>query len=298
MIKRTIEISNEPAYCHFRDRQLVVHYRKTNEEKTVPIEDIGIVLFSHPALSYSHQLLSALLENNVAVVFCDAKHQPAGTLLPMPGHTLVGERLRAQVTCGEPLKKRLWQDIITQKIRNQASVLNALHKDGKPIQLIAEKVGLGDARNAEARAAKEYWKRLFDEFSFRRNPDEADINMLLNYGYTAVRAAMGRALAVSGLHAGIGIHHQNQYNAFPLADDMMEPLRPMVDKRVFTIVQSEGIPDELNPALKKELLEVLTDDVLINDRSYPLFEAMQHYSASLARSFVENRRHLLLPAIS
>jgi CRISPR-associated protein Cas1 len=294
MIKRTLYFSN-PARLSTRTEQLVVK-REHEEEISVPIEDIGLVILDHVQLSYTQALISKLLENNCAVIFCNDTHHPTGMLLNLDGHTLQSQKFKAQIEASLPLKKQLWQQTVQAKIENQAKLLRMQRKEAKYLEELAGKVKSNDADNCEALAASYYWKHLFPAFlQFTRHREGDPPNGLLNYGYAILRAVCARSLTASGLLPTLGIFHRNQYNAYCLADDIMEPYRPYVDKVVCDIVRDNGQLLEMRGDLKKILLGIPAMDVIIDDEKSPLMNAMQRTTASLARCFEGKQRKILYP---
>lgn len=301
MIKRTLYFGN-PAYLRFKDEQLVVSLPEASmlPEKdrsvTIPIEDIGVVVIDHPQITLSHVLIDALLGNNVAMITCDSRHMPAGLLLPLEGNTTQQERFKLQINASEPLRKQLWQQTIRQKILNQAEVLKRQGRKIENMRYWADQVKSGDTENHEARAAAYYWGELFDSaLDFRRDPDGCAPNNLLNYGYAILRATVARSLVASGMLPTFGIHHHNRYNAYCLADDMMEPYRPFVDKLVLEIMEGDEIPEELTKSHKTRLLQIPVLDVTINNRRSPLMLATQQTAASLAKCFQGSLRKIEYP---
>lgn len=292
MLKRTLYIAN-PYHLKLKDRQIVFR-PKQGEERTVPIEDIAFVVLEHPQISMTMPLIAALNANNVAVIFCNEKHMPSSMLLNLDSHHLQGELFRYQMDATMPLKKQLWKQTIEQKIKNQAALLKKLNKPVGALPSYAKSVVSGDATNREGTAAREYWKNLFgNEFIRDRYGDPP--NALLNYGYIVLRAAVARALAGSGLLATLGIHHHNRYNAFCLADDMMETYRPIVDETVFMLWESGTDDMILNKEIKAYLLGVLTADVTIGKVSRPLMVALSITTASLSRCFMGEIKKMVLP---
>lgn len=295
MIKRTLYFGNE-AYLSVQKQQLVVRYPDNGAKKTVPIEDIGVVLLDHYRLTLSVPLLNRLLENNVAVISCDAQHLPLGMFLNLNGNTLQQEYFARQIAVTPAKKDRLWKQTIQAKIGNQAALLE---KQGIPILNMkrwATKVKNGDPDNLEARAANYYWKRLFPKTpAFTRDRFGAAPNGLLNYGYTLLRGMVARALVGSGLLPTLGIHHHNKYNAYCLADDIMEPYRPFVDEMVLTLVQ-KGL-QELTAESKQLLLQLPSRDLRINRQKSPLLLAIQQTTASLQQCYTGDRKTLKYPQI-
>jgi CRISP-associated protein Cas1 len=309
MIKRTLYFGN-PAYLKTVNEQLVVetsHPTLAKGEgdeiqkvsKSIPIEDIGLVLLDHQQVTITQALLAKLLANNTAVISCDDTHHPTGLLLNLDGHSLQSQKFAAQLEATVPLKKQLWQQTIAAKINNQAAMLAFRRQEHKILLNLSATVKSGDSDNCEAQAAAYYWKRVFpDEFNFRRERYGPPPNNLLNYGYAILRAMMARSLVASGLLPVMGIHHRNQYNAYCLADDIMEPYRPFVDYVVFQLVRSNGQYLEMSPSMKKALLEIPAIDVLIDGKKSPMMNAVQRTTASLAKCFEGSNRKILYPVFA
>lgn len=295
MIKRTLCFSH-PAYLSLRNGQLVVkldpHDDEPERQASVPIEDIGVVVLDHRQITLTHGVLSALVDNNAAVVTCDDRHMPIGLLLPLEGNTIQSERFRDQIDASLPLRKQLWQQTVQQKIRNQAALLHELHGiEVGNMKKWAGEVLSGDSTNLEGRAAAFYWSHMFPTLpSFTRSRKGDYPNSLLNYGYAILRAIFARALVGSGLLPTLGIHHHNRYNAYCLADDVMEPYRPYVDRLVVQTMAECG-DVEITTDIKRHLLTVPTIEVTISGQRSPLMVAATQTTASLARCFSgENRR--------
>lgn len=271
--------------------------KKGDEVHSIPVEDMGLLVLSHPAISYTHQLLYELLEQNVAVLFCNRQHMPEGLLLPFEDNQLHQARLQIQAEATKPLKKRLWQQVVRAKIKAQSKVLFEKHGADDGLKLLIPKVKSGDPSNVEARAAKQYWKSLFKDDRFRRKHDSPDLNALLNYGYAIMRAAVARSITAAGLHPSMGIHHHNQYNPYCLADDLMEPLRPFVDAEVYDLyIQFESsLEIEVSKETKQPLLQLLTKDVIIAEKSYPLLESLHTMAFSLAQCYSGEAKQIELP---
>jgi CRISPR-associated protein Cas1 len=282
-----------------REQQLVLQYPKELgvPEKTVPIEDIGVLILDHQQVVITQMLLAALLDNNVAVITCNEQHMPAGMLLNLDGHTVQTEIFRHQLNASEPLRKNLWMQTIQAKLRNQASLLEQIGIPGDVLREFAKNVRSGDPDNLEARGAAHYWRHLFpSHMQFVRHRHGDPPNNLLNYGYAILRAVVARSLVGSGLLPTLGIHHRNKYNAYCLADDVMEPYRPFVDERVLQlVVQDRADAQELTSAIKGKLLSIPTVDVRIDGKKSPLFVAVQRTTASLAQSFQGEHRKALYP---
>ncbi len=297
MIKRTLYFGS-PAYLKTKDEQLVIEMQDTGETKTAPIEDIGILILDHQQITITQAVLAKLLANNTAIITCDNTHHPVGMQLSLDGHTLQSQKFKAQLEVSVPLKKQLWQQTIAAKITNQANLLQQERIESKYLINLSANVKSGDSNNCEARAAVYYWKNIFPDFlQFRRERYGPPPNNLLNYGYAILRAIVARALVCSGLLPTLGIHHRNQYNAYCLADDIMEPYRPFVDKVVCHIITMNGNFLEMTPVMKKQLLEIPAMDVMIEGQKSPLMNAVQRTTASLAKCFESGSRKILYPEL-
>lgn len=310
MIKRSLYFGN-PAYLSLKLRQLVIRKPEVKGDmpdfddvvsfsdvvKTIPVEDIGLIVLDCPQITVTEGLLEALLENNCAVVTCDKSHLPVGLLLPLYGNKVQTERYAEQIAASLPLKKQLWQQTVQCKIRNQAAMLKYVTGvEARNMLIWADSVKSGDADNLEGRAAAFYWKTLFlDNPRFTRG-DEDIVNVMLNYGYAIVRAIVARALVGAGLIPTLGIHHHNRYDAYCLADDIMEPYRPYVDKLVVEIVE-EGVPEEFDVDVKRRLLELPVREVIIDDVRRPLMLAVSQTANSLRKCFSGELRKLVYPAM-
>ena len=296
MIKRTLHFGN-PAYLKTTHDQLVVE-RPDLPASTVPIEDIGLVVLDHQQITISQALLAKLLDNNVAVITCNHTHHPTGLLLNLDGHTLQSQRFQDQLESSLPLRKQLWQQTVEAKIRNQAAALAQRRIENKYLLNLAAKVKSGDAGNLEAKAALYYWDKFFPDYlEFTRQREGPPPNNLLNYGYAIVRAMVARALVGSGLLPVMGIHHRNQYNAYCLADDIMEPYRPYVDLLVYQQVRTHGKFLELSPDMKKEFLSLPATDVQIDGQTSPMMVAITRTTASLAKCFEGSARKIIYPVL-
>ena len=299
MIKRTLFFGN-PAYLSVRNDQLVVQLAEDKSRdplvKTIPIEDIGVIVLESRQLTITSAAMDALLQNNCAVITCDAKHMPSGLFLPLEGNTLQSERFKAQLTASLPLRKQLWQQTVQAKIHNQASVLNRLRQEEVGCMLKWESaVKSGDSSNLEGRAAAYYWKCFFPDIEqFTRERESDAPNSLLNYGYAILRGVVARALVSTGLLPTMGIHHHNRYNAYCLADDIMEPYRPYVDELVLRIYDESPLA-ELTVQVKRKLLEIPVLDVVIDGKRSPLMIAVTTTTASLMKCFEGETRKLLYP---
>lgn len=306
MIKKTLYFGN-PAYLSLKDCQMVIRMPEivntdlpdlfeTKTTKTIPIEDIGVVVLDNKQITVTHGLMEALLENNCALITCDSSRLPVGLMLPLCGHTTQNERFRYQLESSLPLRKQLWQQTIQTKIKNQAKILQAQGCTADNMLVWVEKVRSGDAENLEARAAAYYWKNVFPSLDkFYRDRNGTPPNNLLNYGYAILRAIIARALVSSGLLPTLGIHHHNRYNAYCLADDIMEPYRPYVDKLVIDIILSGEDYTQLSTVVKSKLLSIPVLDVIIDGTRKPLMIAASTTTASLAKCFEGEIRKIAYP---
>jgi CRISPR-associated protein Cas1 len=255
-----------------------------------------VLILDHSQITITQPTLSRLLHNNTAVITCDETHHPIGLFLNLDGHTLQSQRFKAQTEASVPLKKQLWQQTVEAKIVNQAKLLVQEGQRNQLLLNLAKKVKSGDSDNCEAQAANYYWKNIFPEFlNFTRFREGEPPNNLLNYGYAILRAVVARSLVGSGLLPTLGIFHRNQYNAYCLADDIMEPYRPYVDKVVCDIVRMNGKFLDMTTKMKEQLLGIPAMDVLLNDEKSPLMVAVQKTTASVAKCFEGKARKILYP---
>ena len=308
MIKKTLYFGN-PAYLSLKNSQMLIRLPevernetlpdkfKAEAVRTIPIEDIGVVVLDNNQITLTHGLMEKLLSNNCALVTCDNKRMPYGMMLPLSGNTTQTERYRYQIDASLPLKKQLWQQTVEAKIKNQAHVLSVT--TGAVVKNMHKwrvDVKSGDPDNYEARAAVYYWANLFSDIEkFVRSREGEPPNNLLNYGYAVLRAVVARSLVASGLLPTLGIHHRNKYNAYCLADDIMEPYRPFVDKLVIEIMQSSSDITEITKEHKSQLLNIPVLDVIINNKRSPLMIAVQQTTASLAQCFMGDIRKIKYP---
>lgn len=297
MIKRTLYFGN-PAYLHKKDNQLKVKRKADNEIiGSVPLEDIGAILLDHPQVTITHALMAALLERNTAIISCDEKHLPVGLMLPLDGNTLQSERFNYQIEASEPLKKNLWAQTVKAKIENQAALLTRCGIDNKRLLALVPQIQSGDPNNIEGRAASVYWKLLFDKIEFTRNRFGEFPNPHLNYGYAILRAIVARALVGSGMLPTLGIFHRNKYNAYCLADDIMEPYRPFCDEISYNMVVDGKIEDdEITREQKIELLGIASIDVTFNEVKSPLMVGVSRTTNSLLECFRGDRRKIIYPS--
>ncbi len=309
MIKRTLYFGN-PAYLSLENGQLLIKLPEVEKNKdlpeiikrasktAIPIEDIGVVILDHQQITITQALIAALLENNVAFIPCDSTHHPFGLMLPLSVHTVQSERFRVQIDASIPLKKQLWQQTVNSKIYNQAILLKKKGIEIENMMTWAANVRSGDPDNYEARAAAYYWKSIFPEkLNFFRRRDGEPPNQLLNYGYAILRAIVARGLVASGLLPTFGIHHRNKYNAYCLADDIMEPYRPFVDEIVCRIVDDGEDFNELTLSLKRKLLEIPALDITIGGEKSPMMVGIQRTTASLVRCFDGSSKKIIYPVL-
>ena len=294
MLKRALFFST-PFCLSLKNNQMIIHTKEMPEiQKSVPIEDIGFVVLEHQQTNITLPLLNALSDNNVAVIFCGNDFMPNAMLMNLDSNKTQGESYRAQIEASEPLKKGLWKQIVEAKIRNQAKLLNKLGKNGDKLKPLYMNVKSGDVDNREGVAAKIYWGELFGA-DFIRSREGVEPNNMLNYGYTLLRAAVARALMGSGLFPAFGIFHRNRYNAFPLADDIMEPYRPYVDEIVFNMYANGE--RKLTKDVKSQLLRLLFTDTSFGKITRPLDVGLTMTSASLVKCFSGIQKKIAYPLL-
>lgn len=292
MIKKSILIENKTSITA-KNLQLII--KSEIRESTIPIEDIGFLVLDHQEIYVSLPAMNLMVENNTAVIICGKNHLPNGMFLNLNSHHIQQEVFKNQIDASIPLKKQLWQQTIIEKITNQGILLAKITEKKNTFEFLASKVLSGDTTNMEGVAAQQYWKSFF-EIDFKRERYGDYPNNFLNYGYAILRAATARALSGSGLLNTLGIHHKSKYNAFALADDIMEPFRPLVDEKVFEIIQNYD-EQELNTKIKSELLQVLTRTVYFKDEKSPLMVALQKTASSLQQCFMGNRKKIKYPKL-
>lgn len=294
MIKRSLFFTSAVSLS-LKNAQIVISFKENEREKTtIPIEDVGYVILENQQIIITLPLLNALIDNNVALIVCDRNFMPHCQLQPLSANTTQAECYKNQIKASEPLKKNLWKQVVEAKIENQSKLLLKLGKDGNLLKPFFKSVKSGDSENKEGLAARLYWKELFPNF-VRNSGGEDFINAFLNYGYTILRAAVARSLMGSGLYPAFGIFHRNRYNAFPLADDIMEPYRPYVDELVYHLVEKGEI--EINTKNKSELIKILTQDVLFDSIKRPLDIGLTTTTSSLVKCFAGESKKLLYPRI-
>lgn len=309
MIKRTLYFGN-PSYLSIKNAQLAIRLPEVEKNDllptefkrealaTIPVEDIGIVIIDNPQITLTSGLLQALQENNVAVIICDYRHMPQSLLLPIEGNSIQQERYDAQLAASEPLKKQLWQQTVIQKIKNQAASLDSLSLPSDYLIPLHRNVKSGDTDNCEATAAVYYWQTIFRHVNgFVRHREGPPPNNFLNYGYAILRATMARSIVAAGLLPTLGIFHKNRYNAYCLADDLMEPYRPYIDQIVHQMVAEMGITDDMTKEHKAILLKIPAIDVTIDGEKSPLMIATQRTAVSIVKCFNGEQRKILYPEL-
>lgn len=304
MIKRTLYFGN-PTYLSQKNGQLVVTF--PNDEghaaasgnNSIPIEDVGLVVLDHKQITITHGLLNSLIQNKAIVVSCDESHHPVGMMHSLDAHSEQTKRMAGQVESSEPLRKNLWQQTVAQKLINQAHILKMRGLEHEPIARWSKLVRSGDPENLEGRAAAHYWGCIFPAIpDFTRDRNGMSPNAWLNYGYAILRATMARSIVGAGLIPSLGIHHRNKYNAYCLADDLMEPYRPVVDGAVCQLLDRLGPGEEISKEVKQGLLSIPSTDVKIQGERSPLMVAMQKTAVSLVNCYLGERRNLELPQLT
>lgn len=296
MIKRTLYFGN-PAYLHKKDLQLKVTDPESRQEKaSIPLEDVAVVVLDHPQLTITHALMADLIDRNVALISCDQQHLPSGLILPLDGNHVQTERFRKQIEATEPLTKNLWAQTVKAKVENQAELLQRMKIKNKQLLELVPQIKSGDPDNIEGRAASVYWKLLFEGHEFTRDRYGIEPNSHLNYCYAVLRGIVARALVSSGLLPTLGIFHRNKYNAYCLADDVMEPYRPFCDELVYQMFKEGKIDGEdITREQKAQLLSIATCDVCIDGKKSPLMVALSRTTSSLYECFEGTRRRIVYP---
>ena len=303
MIKRIVEISQSKTYLSIRYGQLLLN-RDGEQVSSIPCEDIGILLVDHTGVTYTHSVFTELLSKGAAVVLCGCDHHPTGMLLPIESNSLQTERFKKQIEAKDPVKKKLWKQIIQAKIRHQAVIAGKDSDVYKPLMTLRHRVRSGDPDNIEAQASRKFWPAYFAGLSdssnligMTRNYEGTYPNNMLNYGYMVMRAAVARAICSAGLLPSLGIHHRNRYNAFCLADDLHEPFRGFVDSKVRDICKNIGHVETLTQDIKASILEVLYEEVAIAGFKGPLMVGLHRTASSLYRCFTGEQNELDLPEL-
>lgn len=303
MIKRIVEISSARTRLSIKYGQLIIK-EDSEQVASIPCEDIGVLLVDHQGTSYTHCVFTELLRCGASIVLCGSNHHPDGMLLPIESNSVQTERFRQQIEAKEPVKKRLWKQIIQAKIKHQARLVGKDSEIYKSLMVLRDRVRSGDPSNMEAQASRKFWPVYLQEMdstdspeTFRRKINGAPPNNMLNYGYMVMRAAVARALCSAGLLPSFGIHHRNRYNAFCLADDVVEPFRGFVEAKVRDIYINNGPVDDLDQTTKAKLLEVLYEPVKIAGYEGPLMVGLHRTAASLQRCFAGDQKLIDLPEI-
>lgn len=297
MSQQILDFSQNSFRLRTRLKQLVIQ-SDDKPTATIPLEDIAIVLVSHPQVTFSQATLEGLAENGAVLIACNRKSLPVGMFFPLSGHHQPAKRIQLQIKAPLPLQKRAWQQVVQTKIAAQGQLLHSHFGDDSGLGALSSQVRSGDPNNIEARAARRYWQKLFGGFSFKRNPDGEDpINLRLNFGYGVLRGIIARAVCATGFHPAIGLHHHNQYNAYCLADDLMEPFRPLVDQVVYSLIQQEMFCDSsLTPNDKEELIKPLLGKFSINDELRTIFDCATKLATSLVQFFSRDVKSLEFPS--
>lgn len=292
MRNRILEIAEQPARLRIERHQLIV---ESGEASTsIPVEDLAVLVVSHPQVSYTQAVLNELMSNGGAFLTCDERRMPSGLLLPLDGNVVQTKRFHLQLEVSQPRRKQLWKQLIRAKIVMQSILLHERFGTDHGLSKLVSSVRSGDTENVEGQAARRYWRVLFGS-DFRRDRNAPDHNRLLNYGYAVLRASVSRAIVAAGLHQTIGLHHHNQYNSFCLADDVMEPYRPLIDRAVATLVDDhEGVP-EINKEVRHQLLAALTGNLIIGGESRTLFDSLARTASSLVQALAGECDLLELP---
>lgn len=294
MNNRVIEISSAGYYLSYKNKQLVIS-SKNDFVATVPVEDLSAVILDHPQCTITQTCLMRLVEAQVAVIVSDDSHMPIGMNLLLDGNSIQNERFRCQVQQKKPKLKRIWQQLIVSKVSLQGKILSDLHSNDGGLLALSKKVKSGDPDNIEAQAARRYWTRLFPNSGFKRDRNALDQNTFLNYLYSVLRALTARHLVAAGLHPSLGLHHHNKYNAFALADDIMEPFRPYVDLHVWEVTQIISPQNKLNANVRQSLLEWLQKKVMVENEQVSIQYAIQKTAQSLWQCYNDEREALILP---
>jgi CRISPR-associated protein Cas1 len=291
MLRRIVEIAENDRYLSV-DRGFLVVRSGEDVFGRVPLDDIGVLIGNAHGLTYSGNALAALAERGAPVLLCGSNHRPTALVWPLVQHHEQAGRFKAQIAVSRPTCKRLWKELVQQKILEQAAVLRALGRTFKVVERLSMRVRAGDPSNIEAQAAKYYWRALFGK-SFSRDVDGAGINSLLNYGYAVLRAATARAVVATGLHPSLGVFHKNPRNSFQLVDDLMEPYRPVVDIVVHQL-WSCGIHD-VTPDSKRQLAMAMYRDRAFQNSTTPVCRCIELTAASFAAALDNPRARVLFP---
>lgn len=295
MPDQILDFSRNPVRLRSRFHQLVVD-AENGPSTSIPFEDVAVVLVSHPQVTFSQSVLDELIRNGGVLVACNRKSLPVGMLVPLAAHHQASHRIRQQAAVSVPRLKKAWQQIVKAKIRAQSHLLQSLSGDDRGLSLLAASVQSGDPKNIEAQAARRYWPKLFDGFHFKRRPEGEDpINIRLNFGYGVLRGIVARAICATGFHPSLGLHHHNMFNAYCLADDLMEPFRPLIDRIVRNQVEKPVLEDSLTQESKEELIDPLLGRLRLGNELRTLFDVVSRLAASLVQFFAKKTEELELP---
>lgn len=295
-MERILDIADRPARLSVRDAQLVIA-PQDGAELTTPLCEVAVIVLSQPHVSVTQAVVSGLADNGGSVVFMDGKHMPSAMTLPLQVHSTQTERFAAQIKASLPLRKRLWQQIVRAKIRAQGNLLRSLHGNDNGLLAMAERVRSGDAGHLEAQASRRYWPLLFADPKFRRGSEGPDQNAHLNYGYAILRATVSRALCSAGLHPSFGLQHHNRYDPFCLANDVMEPFRPIIDRAVFQWIQAHDPAEPLGKISKAALLAPFFARYSVDGESRTLFDLLARLASELAGVFLGEGEKLRIPEV-
>lgn len=290
MTEHVVEISESAARLRVELDRLLIE-RAEHGAVAIPLGEIAALVLTSPQTVLTQPVLAGLASHGAIVVACDTRRQPVCMLLPLDAHSTQSARMRAQASVSAEVKARVWKQIVQAKVNAQARILEEARGSDAGLSMLARRVTRGDPSNIESQASVRYWKALFAAGPFKRNRRAADANVLLNYGYAILRAATARAICAAGLHPTLGLHHRNQYNAFCLADDLMEPYRPTVDAIVVRLVESEG-PTELDGATRQALVEAILGRHVASGEARTLFDLLSIVASSLAMVLIGQRRLL------
>ena len=297
MRNRILDFSEQGAYLKLYLDNLVVE-RQGKEITRIPLEDVAVLVLANEQVVITQAALASVLGHSGMVVICGPNKMPVGMTLPLQGNYIQTERFQQQIKVTKPVRKRLWQQIVRAKIKAQGELLHKIHGNDFGLFALSDRVKSGDTGNLESRAAVIYWKQLFKDEKFRRNTEAEDQNRLLNYGYAVLRSVVARSLCAAGLHLSLGLHHHNRYNAFVLADDIMEPFRPLVDVIVVDCVDRYGTQLQLTSKVKKEVISSILAPYRYNGEERSLFDWLSRISSSLVAVFSGEQRKMYLPEFS
>lgn len=296
MIERLIDLSDAGARLSVKHDQLVIE-REEGCSFSAPLDEVAVVVVSHPAVTLTQAVLAGLMARGATFVVCDERRLPSGMMLPLEGHHLQGERLEYQMNASQPMRKRAWQQLVQAKIRAQGRLLKELRGTDAGLLALAANVRSGDPDNLEGQASRRYWPLIFGDASFRRDHEASGVNAVLNYGYSVLRGIVARAIVAAGLHPSIGVHHHNRYDAFRLADDLVEPFRPLADRVAAGLAAQSGLDIGLDKETKRALLSAFMGRYVVEGEERTLFEVASRLAVSLVAVFQGKRKELLLPEL-